>query len=132
MKDVVEKMTGEKDVALEERVLELISRDGPLKANEIALQLSANVARVRSAIKRQRKHFIDGKSRVRIMTGPRGYSLTQNRRNVVYETGLRISQIAGNIYYGAPVFQKCRKIAAKDFNSIKLQYEPKMLELKRF
>jgi predicted ArsR family transcriptional regulator len=132
MKDVVEKMTREGNVTLEERVLELLSQDSPLKANEVALQLGVNVLRVRSAIKLQRKHFIDGKSRVRIMTGSRGYSLTQNRSNVVHETDLRIAQIAGSLYYGAPVFQKCRKIAAKDFNSIKLQYEPKMLELKRF
>jgi len=131
MKDVMERMTGKKENGLEQRLLALLSQNGPLKAKDIAMQLGAGLPRVRSAIKTQRKHFLDGKTRVRITTGPRGYSLIQNRKNVSHETNLRVAQIAGNMLYGAPVFLKCRKIAAKDFASIQLKYQPKMISFNK-
>lgn len=131
MKDVVEKMTGKRANEFEAKLVALLNQSGPLSTRDIALQLGTSPMRIRSAVKTQRKHFLDGKTRVRIITGPRGYSLTQNRRNITHETNLRIAQIAGNMFYGAPVLLRCRKIAAKDFANIQLKYQPKMISFNK-
>lgn len=130
MKDAVEKITGKRANEFEEKLISLLS-SGSLSTRDIALQLGTSPTRVHSAIKTQRKHFLEGKVRVRIITGPRGYSLSQNRRNITHETNLRIAQIAGNMFYGAPVFLRCRQIAAKDFANIQLKFQPKMIEFQK-
>jgi len=115
----------------EHKLLSVLTIKRALTAPEIAMTLNVPIARVRFAIQTQRKRFLAGKTKVRITTGPKGYTLSQSKTNVLHETTLRMGQIAGNALNGTPVFMKCKAIAAADFNGIQIRYQPKMLQFNR-
>ena len=58
-----------------------------------------------------------------------GYTTDNKPEHVMYEARLRMAMGTGVLINGIYVFKTSKKIAAKNFRQLKIEYKPKLLEI---
>lgn len=113
----------------EAEVLELIRTKAPVRSTTIAKVLNMDLKYVTNTIRNLRRKFNNGTSDQYIYLTKDGYSLDETKHGVVYETNMRLSQMIGMGVNSIFIRTRCRKIALKDFNKLKIVYRPSLLLL---
>ena len=121
-------MKKEKSVLVKE-LLEILSDDSVHSTLDLADELNCGKNRVRDIVRMCRQRFNNGDGDTWVYCTRGGYTTSNAKEHVSYESRLRLAMGMGVLINGAFVLKQMRRIAQKDFGSLMIEYRPKMIEM---
>jgi len=118
-----------KDTTVEKGVLDILKEGGVWGSKEMAESLSIEIPKLRDAVRKIRRRFLDGEEVPYIFTAKGGYTVDEKPENVMYEARMRLAFGTGVLLNGVHVFRRGKRIAAKNFSVLRVEYKPRMDEL---
>ena len=121
-----------KELTIEEKgVLEVLDKGGVWGSKEMADHLSIEIPKLRDVVRKIRKKFLGGMEVPYIFTAKGGYTVDEKPEYVMYEARLRMALGVGVLLNGVHVFRRGKRIAAKNFSVLRVEYKPRMAELEK-
>jgi len=114
-------------------LMDVLNRDGIYSTEELAQELDVSKRFIHSLIREWRRKFLDGGKDIKYVYSAAGggYTVQEAPEHVVWESKKRLSMGFGVIANGVFVFKRCKRIAAKEFAALNIQYRPQMLTVKQ-
>jgi len=112
-------------------LLSILGRGGIYTTKELAKEMDIDKLAVHSIVRSVRMRFLDGKKVPYIYITGSGYTLEESPEYVAYESKKRLSMGFGILANGVFVFKRCRRIATKEFEALRIQYKPQMFTVKQ-
>lgn len=115
---------------IEGEILDILGDGEAYSAAVLAEKVGVPSATVRRVISGLRRKFNNAHNQVKeyVLLTKSGYSIKQSKENLMYEAGFRFRLGCGILYNGRWVFSRCKQLKGKDFNDLKLEFKPKVIE----
>ena len=113
-------------------LLDILGDGGVHSSAELADELNRPRERIYAIVKKARDYFNKGRVDYRVWSTSGGYTTSEKAEHAMYEARKRLSMGMGVLLNGDYVFAKARMLAKKEFNALKITYQPKMLILGKF
>lgn len=115
----------------ERELFDILKRGGFHTTDELCGELNCEKPDIRALVRKLRKKFIDNEPEVDeyVFSSKTGYTVEARPEVVMHEARMRMAFGTGVLLNGVHVFKIAKKKHLKDFNSLKVEYKPGIIQI---